>query len=132
MKFKKLIIGVVAIAAVGAMTSTVRAAEKYSSMNIYGAYKEMEATAYCDHGLCFDETVPKAGITVAAAKEYIGKTFIIYREDWELIGIYECHDTGGDYRIKNGSVVDIYMDDEAECWKFGRQKVHVQIVDAKG
>lgn len=131
MKFEKLILGVMTIAAIGTVTSTVRAAEKWNE-NVHGSYKKMEATAYCDHGLCFDETVPKAGITVAAAKEYIGKTFIIYSEDWELIGIYECHDTGGDYRIKNGTVVDIYMDDEAECWKFGRQKVHVQIVDAKG
>lgn len=132
MKIKKLIIGIMAVAVIGAVTSTAKAAELCSNGNIYGAYKEMEATAYCDHGLCFDETVPRAGITVAAAKEYIGKTFIIYSEDWELIGIYECHDTGGDYRIKNGTVVDIYMDSEEECWHFGRQKVHVQIVDAEG
>ena len=129
---KKLVAGIMAIAAIGAVTSTAKAAELCSTGNIYGAYREMEATAYCDKGLCYDETVPREGITVAAAKEYIGKTFVVYDENWTLIGIFECHDTGGDYRIKNGSVVDIYMDNEDECWKFGRQKVHVRIVDAKG
>lgn len=127
MNFKKLGAVFLAVSLIG-VTGTVKAAEKEP----YGDFKQMEATAYCDKGFCYDETVPKAGITVAAAKEYIGKTFIIYSENWELIGIFECHDTGGDYRIKNGTVVDIYMDSEDECWKFGRQKVHVQIVDAKG
>ena len=131
MRFERLMIGIMTVATIGAVTSTVRAAEKWNG-NVYGGYKDMEATAYCDKGLCYDETVPRTGITVAAAKEYIGKTFIVYDENWTLIGIFECHDTSGDYRIKNGSVVDIYMDDEAECWKFGRQKVYVQIVEAKG
>lgn len=132
MKFKKLNIAVLVAGLTVIATCTANAMEICSYGNVYGAYKEMQATAYCDHGLCYDETVPKAGITVAAAKDYIGKTFVVYDENWTLIGIYECHDTGGDYRIKNGSVVDIYMDSEDECWKFGRQKVHVQIVNAKG
>ncbi|MBQ2801700.1 MAG: 3D domain-containing protein [Lachnospiraceae bacterium] len=117
-------------AAMVIVTST-KVAVKAEKLGLFN-YKEMEATAYCDEGLCYDETIPTEGITCAAEKEYIGKTFVIYDENWMLIGIYECHDTGGDYRIKNGSVVDIYMDSEDECWKFGRQKVYVQIVDAKG
>lgn len=125
MKFKKIIIAVMTIAAatIGITSTTVKANDEYV---------EMEATAYCDEGLCYDETVPMQGITVAAAKEYIGKTFVIYDENWTLIGIYECRDTGGDYRIKNGTVVGIYIDSEYECIQFGRQKVHVKIVDAKG
>lgn len=123
MKFEKLMIGIMTIAAIGTVTVTAKAFDKYV---------EMEATAYCDKGLCYDETVPMQGITVAAAEEYIGKTFVIYDENWTLIGIYEYHDTGGDYRIQNGTVVDIYIDSEYECIQFGRQKVHVQIVDAKG
>ena len=112
-------------AAIGASTVTAKA-------NADDEYVEMEATAYCNEVLCYDETVPRQGITVAAAKEYIGKTFVIYDENWTLIGLYECHDTGRDYRIQNGIVVDIYIDSEYECIQFGRRKVHVQIVDAKG
>ena len=129
---KKLLTTALALTGIVAMTTSVRVIVKAEQLGLFGGYKEREATAYCDEGLCFDETVPREGITVAAAKEYIGKTFVIYDENWTLIGIFECHDTGGDYRIKNGTVVDIYMDSEEECWKFGRQKVHVQIVDAKG
>ena len=128
---KKLLITALTLTAVTGITAGTRAVVKANQLGLLN-YKEMEATAYCDIGPCFDETVQKAGITVAAAKQYIGKTFVIYDENWTLIGIYECHDTGGDYRIKNGTVVDIYKNDEEECWNFGRQKVYVQIVDAKG
>lgn len=128
---KKLLIAAFTLTAITGITASARVAVKANQLGIFD-YKEMEATAYCDEGLRHDETIPAEGITCAAAKEYIGKTFIIYSEDWELIGIYECHDTGGDYRIKNGSVVDIYMNEEEDCWKFGRQKVYVRIVDAKG
>ena len=125
--FKLAVIGL----AVGAVTSTTRAVVLAKQLGLFD-YKEMEATAYCDEGLCYDETVPMEGITCAAAKEYIGKTFVIYDENWTLIGIYECRDTGGDYRIKNGTVVDLYMNKEEDCWNFGRKKVYVQIVEAKG
>ena len=128
---KKLITTALVIAGIAATITSTRVAVKANQLGIF-TYKEMEATAYCDEGLCFDETVPVEGITCAAAKEYIGKTFVVYDENWTLIGIYECHDTGGDYRIKNGAVVDLYMNEEEDCWKFGRQKVYVQIVDAKG
>lgn len=131
MKFKKVNKAIATICVSGIIVCGTKATVLANQLGMF-QYKEMEATAYCDKGLCYDETVPRAGITVAAAKEYIGKTFVVYDENWTLIGIYECHDTGGDYRIKNGTVVDIYMDSEDECWKFGRQKVHVQIVDAKG
>lgn len=129
---KKLIIAAMILTATGAVTASARAANKAEQLGIYGGYKEMEATAYNDKGLCYDETVPVEGITCAAAKQYIGKTFVIYDENWTLIGIYECHDTGGDYRIQNGTVVDIYTENAAICNEFGRQKVHVQIVDAEG
>lgn len=129
---KRLLTTVLALTGIVAMTTSARVAVKAEQLGLFGSYKEMEATAYCDEGLCFDETIPREGITVAAAKEYIGKTFVIYDENWTLIGIFECHDTGGDYRIKNGTVVDIYTENAAICNEFGRQKVYVRIVDAKG
>jgi 3D (Asp-Asp-Asp) domain-containing protein len=66
------------------------------------------------------------------AKEYMGKTAIVYTPDFELIGIYEVEDTGGDYRIKNGQCIDIYIPDYDSCIEFGRQDVIVYLMDAKG
>ena len=126
---KRLLIAALTTTAIGAVTASTKAVVRAEQL---GLFKDMEATAYCDEGLCYDGTIPVEGITCAAAKQYIGKTFVIYDENWTLIGIYECHDTGGDYRIQNGTVVDIYKSNEEECWNFGRQKVHVQIVDAAG
>lgn len=129
---KKLAIAAMILIATGAVTASARAAAKAEQLGLYGEYKEMEATAYNDEGLCYDGTIPIEGITCAASKEYIGKTFVIYDENWTLIGIYECHDTGGDYRIQNGTVVDIYINNQTICNEFGRQKVYVQIIDAAG
>ena len=127
-KLWKPVLVALAVTGITAGTRAVALAEQPETLK----YHEMEATAYCDIGRYYDETVPREGITCAAAKEYIGKTFVVYDENWTLIGIYECHDTGGDDRIKNGTVVDLYMNEEEDCWKFGRKKVYVQIVDAKG
>lgn len=66
------------------------------------------------------------------AKEYMGKTAIVYSEDFELIGIYEVEDTGGDDRIKNGQCIDIYIPSHEEAIQFGRQNVIVYLLDAKG
>lgn len=129
---KKLITAAMILTAAGAVTASVRAADKAEKLGLYGNYKEMEATAYCEGELCYDGTVPIEGITCAASREYIGKTFIIYDENWTLLGIYECHDIGGDYRIQNGTAVDIYINNQTICDEFGRQKVYVQIVDAAG
>ncbi len=129
---QKILAVALAMTGITAMAASARVVVKAEQLGLFGNYKEMEATAYCDEGLCYDETIPVEGITCAAAKQYIGKTFVIYDENWTLIGIFECHDTGGDYRIKNGTVVDIYTENAAICNEFGRQKVYVQIVDAAG
>lgn len=129
---QKIVTTLLAATAAIALTMSARVVVKAEQLGLFANYKEMEATAYCEAGICYDGTYTREGITVAAAKEYIGKTFVIYDENWTLIGIYECHDTGGDYRIKNGTVVDIYTENSAIANEFGRQKVYVQIVDAEG
>ena len=64
-------------------------------------------------------------------------TAIVYTEDengnaLDYIGTYEIEDTGGDERIKNGNCIDIYIPDHSEAIKFGRQKVVVYLIEAKG
>ncbi|MEG1901799.1 MAG: hypothetical protein RR225_05375 [Clostridium sp.] len=95
----------------------------------------IEATAYCYGEITKDGSKVREGIC-AGREEWLGKTCIMYESDngktGDLIGIYEIKDTGGDYRLKNGKCVDIYIPSEDECLEFGRKDVFVQIIDAKG
>lgn len=104
------------------------------SLNPYGRMIDVEVTAYCLNGLTAMETQTRPGIC-AAKREWLGKTAILYTVTDgipELYGIYEIQDTGDDYRIKAGKVIDIWLPTYDECKQFGRQKMKVQIIDAEG
>jgi len=108
----------------------------HAESNPYGEPFLAEATYYCDDGITASGKQVRSGIA-AAKKEWIGKTAILYEADQDgsvgqLIGIYEIEDTGGDQRIKDGKVIDIYLEDYGQCVENGRVDVYVQIVDAKG
>ena len=113
--------------------------------------KQVEATAYYDYrhvGISYDGRKLVPDLTIAGRKEDIGKTAVIYDLDFNLIGIYEFRDIGygqatgrGTSKVRkgmtvgtieNGSCVDIYFGSLLECRAFGRQKVLMQIIDAKG
>ena len=97
---------------------------------------DIEATAYC-YGTTTCTGKPVRVGYAAMAKEYIGKTAVVYEADengepLDYIGIYEIEDTGGDYRIKNGTCIDIFMESREECISFGRRNVVVYLLNAKG
>lgn len=97
---------------------------------------EMEATAYCYGTLRCDGGPVREGICAAAPK-YYGKTAIVFEKKadgdlGEFLGYFEVLDTGGDERIQNGDVIDIYHPSEEWCRQFGRKKVYVRFVDGKG
>ena len=113
--------------------------------------KLVDATAYYDYrhvGISYDGRKLVPGLTIAGRKEDIGKTALIYSLDHRLQYILEYRDIGygresgkGKSKIlpgktigtiENGSCVDIYFGSLLECRAFGRQKVYLQIVDAKG
>lgn len=114
-------------------TSTVRA-DEYTC-----GYDEpflIESTAYCYGEITKDGSKVREGI-IAAKEEWLGLTAIVYEvaEDGsvgEVRGIYEIKDTGSDYRLQNGTCIDIYMPDEKEAIEYGRQQVFLQLVNAKG
>ena len=102
------------------------------------------ATAYCQSGITASGTQTRKGIC-AAKKEWIGKTIVIYQrlpgdKIGNMIGIYECLDTGGTEGIKTGKVIDIWEPDLEGCQEFMNKvyedgckgKVYIQIVDAVG
>lgn len=111
----------------------------------------VDATAYYDsygHGVGADGRKLVEGLTIAGRPQDLGKTAFLYDMDMKLIGIYEFRDTGygqptgqGSSQIlrgksigtiENGQCVDIYMSTKAQCQAWGRQKVYIQIVNAKG
>lgn len=102
------------------------------------------ATAYYLTGQTATGVDVRDGIC-AGCKAYMGKTILIYQrlpgdELGDLIGIYECLDTGGSDGIKKGKVIDVWCDGLDACqdfmdivWSDGcRGKVFIQVTDAVG
>lgn len=96
---------------------------------------EVEATAYCDGTTRCDGGKVRQGIC-AGKKEWYGKVIALYENDngnpGEFLGYYECLDTGGDHRIKEGKCVDIYNPSREWCLNFGRKKCLAVIIDGVG
>ena len=103
--------------------------------NPYGQLLSVDSTSYCETGLTADGSMTKIGIC-AAKRDWIGKTVILYENNsgavGEVLGIWEIRDTGGDYRIKDGTCIDIWLPTEKEAVLWGRKKVFMQLIDANG
>lgn len=96
----------------------------------------IESTAYYYGEVTKDGSKVHPGIA-AAKEEWLGLTAILYEVEPDgdigaVCGIYEIKDTGGDYRIQNGTCIDIFIPDEASCIEYGRRKVYIQLVQADG
>ncbi len=95
----------------------------------------MEVTAYCYGSTRCDGGTVRNGIC-AGKPEWHGKVAAIYLSDngtlGEFLGYFEVLDTGGDERIQNGTVLDIYIPDYDSCIEFGRRKVVVVLIDGEG
>ena len=107
---------------------------------------KINTTAYCC-GTTTCTGVPVREGICAVKKEWIGKTALIYSDNdgeiGELLGIYECLDTGfgadsngdGIGSIQEGKLIDVYFPTYEKCkeWmKLTGGKVFVQLVDAEG
>lgn len=72
---------------------------------------------------------------IAYKPEYFGRTCILYTEDMEYIGIFECEDTGGS-RVRNGQVLDVYTGTTLEsCYDWVEENgthCYVQWIDSEG
>jgi 3D (Asp-Asp-Asp) domain-containing protein len=94
-------------------------------------YHSMIATAYCLTGSTATGTTPRTGIA-ASRPAWFGKTVKVYWNDGgkpgAMIGTYTVEDTGG-APIRNGSVIDIWMPTEDECFEFGRRCVLVEVME---
>jgi len=104
------------------------------------------ATAYTGESeyTCTGDRV-REGIC-GGCKDYIGKTIVLYQrlpndEVGQIIGIYECLDTGeGTEGFQQGRVIDVYKPTLDKCQEFmdliytnnAHGKVWIQVIDAKG
>ena len=93
-------------------------------------YHSMIATAYCLTGSTATGTAPRLGVA-ASKPSWFGKTVKVYANNagqpGKLIGTYTIEDTGGE-PIRTGSVIDIWLPTESECFEFGRKCVLVEVL----
>jgi 3D (Asp-Asp-Asp) domain-containing protein len=107
---------------------------------------KMHTIAYCQGTTTATGTAVRKGIC-AVAQDKLGMTALVYAnndgEIGELLGIFECLDTGfggdadgdGIGSIESGKCIDIYFPTYEECveWmKLTGGRCFVQYVDAKG
>ena len=94
-------------------------------------WHSMIATAYCLKGKTATGTQTREGVA-ASKREWFGKKARVYLNDngkpGKLVGEYTIEDCGGD-NILNGTVIDLWMEDEATCFAFGSRLVLVKIFD---
>ena len=93
-------------------------------------YHSMVATAYCLTGSTATGTTPRLGVA-ASRPAWFGRTVRVCTNNngkpGKLIGTYTVEDTGGE-PIQTGSVIDIWLPTEDECFQFGRKCVLVEVL----
>ena len=76
----------------------------------------MRCTCYLPTGNpCYDGTPTHKGV-ISSNVEHVGMTAILYTMDGDYIGIFECHDIGGNVMLRNGTGIDVYRDTMQEAW----------------
>lgn len=135
MKLISILIQALAGLVIGTIVLAIAVNAKESEPEPGIEYISMEATAYCYGTTRCDGGKVRKGICATDAKHY-GMVACIYEQNddgsvGDFIGYYECLDTGGE-RIRKGEVIDIYDPSYEWCMNFGRKKVYVVFVEAKG
>lgn len=118
---------------VGTLIVNAKSADE-SLKDPYGEFIRVKTTAYCpcaeccgrwaDGGTTASGRQAVEGLTVASNK-YYGKGILLYDEERNLIGIYECTDKGTDG-------IDIYMDSHQRAKEFGVHYYYIQLIDGVG
>lgn len=75
----------------------------------------MRCTCYLPTGYrCYDGHPTVKGV-ISSNTEHVGQTAILYTLEDELIGVFECHDIGGNVMLRNGTAIDVYRDTMSEA-----------------
>lgn len=94
------------------MISAIIAALHITAFTIFDwEPQEVRCTYYLPTGhRTADGTVPYEGI-IASNREHLGDMALLYTKDYEYIGMFECRDVGGHYKLRNGTAIDVFRDD---------------------
>jgi 3D (Asp-Asp-Asp) domain-containing protein len=75
----------------------------------------MRCTCYLPTGYsCYDGHPTVKGV-ISSNTDHVGQTAILYTLEDELIGVFECHDIGGNVMLRNGTAIDVYRDTMSEA-----------------
>lgn len=97
------------------------------------------ATSYCiKENPTASNTQPRYGV-VAGKREWLGSTMVIWLDDGDgqikpenYYGTFSCEDLGGSQAIKDGIVIDIFLNTYEESVNFGSKKMIIQIIESEG
>ena len=67
-----------------------------------------------------DGCIPYEGIC-ASNREHLGQVAIVWTQDMEFVGYFECRDTGSHEGLKNGTRIDIYRDTKEGVKKWQKE-----------
>lgn len=94
-------------------------------LHIQGRELVIEATSYTHTGYkTFTGTWPREGWTIAVDPKIIPLGSRVHIEG---LGWRVAEDKIPEESIAKGAVIDIFMDSEKRCWKWGRQDVRVVV-----
>lgn len=83
-----------------------------------------EVTAYSDYGITASGELVREGFVAADIDIFPFGTILFI----ETVGIVIVKDTGG---LVEGNIIDVYMKNEADAWKFGRKKLKTYVLEEK-
>ena len=85
---------------------------KASSYTVPDGCELLRCTCYLPTGnKTADGSVPRKGIC-ASNKEHLGQVAVVYDLDLQIIGFFECRDTGSHEGLQDGTRIDIYRETE--------------------
>lgn len=95
---------------------------------------KMRCTVYTGGGITKSGKKVREGY-IASNNSNLGRVALLYTEDGEFIGAFECEDTGSAHWLKDGTAIDVYRESKSGCrdWisTYG-DYVLVQWIDAEG
>jgi 3D (Asp-Asp-Asp) domain-containing protein len=107
-----------------AMSAGARACISEEMLPVPTEPVEFQATAYCESGIT-KSGVPAAPGLAAADLSILPLGSLVQVEGARHRGVYRIMDTG---RLVKGRIIDIYISNLQQAIQFGRQRVHVSVL----
>lgn len=101
---------------------------EYGVAEVYQEPTEMRVTFYTHTGHKTASGVwPEEGMC-ASNREHLGMYAMVYSQNKEFLGSYLCTDIGGNAKLRNGTAIDLFVDDIQTGYDFVAQYGDYQYV----